>query len=108
MTATTRVAADTDNETTGRNARPLRLITCGSVDDGKSTLIGRLLWDTKAVKDDQADALERDNRNQQNGLGLPDFALLLDGLQAGEQVVTAGVFAVKSVMLAHTIAEDHH
>ena len=92
MTATTRVAVDTDNETTGRNARPLRLITCGSVDDGKSTLIGRLLWDTKAVKDDQADALERDNRNQQNGLGLPDFALLLDGLQAErEQGITIDV-----------------
>ena len=37
-----------------RDSRPLRLITCGSVDDGKSTLIGRLLWDTKAVKEDQA------------------------------------------------------
>ena len=35
-----------------RDTRPLRLITCGSVDDGKSTLIGRLLWDTKAVKED--------------------------------------------------------
>ncbi len=34
-----------------RDTRPLRLITCGSVDDGKSTLIGRLLWDTKAVKE---------------------------------------------------------
>ncbi len=75
-----------------RNARPLRLITCGSVDDGKSTLIGRLLWDTKAVKEDQADALARDNRNQQNGLGLPDFALLLDGLQAErEQGITIDV-----------------
>ena len=75
-----------------RNARPLRLITCGSVDDGKSTLIGRLLWDTKAVKEDQADALERDNRHQQNGLGLPDFALLLDGLQAErEQGITIDV-----------------
>ena len=79
-------------EPTGRNARPLRLITCGSVDDGKSTLIGRLLWDTKAVKEDQADALERDNRGQQNDLGLPDFALLLDGLQAErEQGITIDV-----------------
>ncbi len=77
---------------TGRNARPLRLITCGSVDDGKSTLIGRLLWDTKAVKEDQADALERDHRGQQNDLGLPDFALLLDGLQAErEQGITIDV-----------------
>ncbi len=64
------------------DSRPLRLITCGSVDDGKSTLIGRLLWDTKAVKDDQAVTLRRDSSGKQNDLGLPDFALLLDGLQA--------------------------
>ncbi|MEK1933376.1 MAG: GTP-binding protein, partial [Pararhizobium sp.] len=44
-----------------RDTRPLRLITCGSVDDGKSTLIGRLLWDTKAVKEDQAATLRRDS-----------------------------------------------
>ena len=44
-----------------RDTRPLRLITCGSVDDGKSTLIGRLLWDTKAVKEDQAATLQRDS-----------------------------------------------
>jgi len=62
-----------------RDSRPLRLITCGSVDDGKSTLIGRLLWDTKAVKEDQAAALRRDSTGKQNDLGLPDFALLLDG-----------------------------
>ena len=64
---------------TARDSRPLRLITCGSVDDGKSTLIGRLLWDTKAVKEDQAASLRRDS-GKQNDLGLPDFALLLDGL----------------------------
>lgn len=74
-----------------RDSRPLRLITCGSVDDGKSTLIGRLLWDTKAVKEDQAAALSRDS-NKQNDLGLPDFALLLDGLQAErEQGITIDV-----------------
>ncbi len=74
-----------------RDMRPLRLITCGSVDDGKSTLIGRLLWDTKAVKEDQAANLERDS-GQQNDLGLPDFALLLDGLQAErEQGITIDV-----------------
>jgi len=74
-----------------RDARPLRLITCGSVDDGKSTLIGRLLWDTKAVKEDQAATLARDS-GQQNDLGLPDFALLLDGLQAErEQGITIDV-----------------
>jgi sulfate adenylyltransferase subunit 1 len=74
-----------------RDTRPLRLITCGSVDDGKSTLIGRLLWDTKAVKEDQAASLHRDS-GKQNDLGLPDFALLLDGLQAErEQGITIDV-----------------
>ncbi|WP_426236762.1 sulfate adenylyltransferase subunit CysN [Pararhizobium sp. DWP1-1-3] len=74
-----------------RDTRPLRLITCGSVDDGKSTLIGRLLWDTKAVKEDQAATLRRDS-GKQNDLGLPDFALLLDGLQAErEQGITIDV-----------------
>ena len=74
-----------------RDSRPLRLITCGSVDDGKSTLIGRLLWDTKAVKEDQAATLRRDS-GKQNDLGLPDFALLLDGLQAErEQGITIDV-----------------
>nr|CAD6422131.1 sulfate adenylyltransferase subunit CysN [Rhizobium sp. Q54] len=78
-------------ETLTRDTRPLRLITCGSVDDGKSTLIGRLLWDTKAVKEDQAATLQRDS-GQQNDLGLPDFALLLDGLQAErEQGITIDV-----------------
>ena len=75
-----------------RDTRPLRLITCGSVDDGKSTLIGRLLWDTKAVKEDQAATLARDSSGRQNELGLPDFALLLDGLQAErEQGITIDV-----------------
>ena len=75
-----------------RDSRPLRLITCGSVDDGKSTLIGRLLWDTKAVKEDQAATLKRDSSGRQNDLGLPDFALLLDGLQAErEQGITIDV-----------------
>lgn len=86
----TDVAAVT--ETAGKDSRPLRFITCGSVDDGKSTLIGRLLWDTKAVKEDQAAALSRDSIGKQNDLGLPDFALLLDGLQAErEQGITIDV-----------------
>jgi sulfate adenylyltransferase subunit 1 len=80
-----------DAQKVTRDSRPLRLITCGSVDDGKSTLIGRLLWDTKAVKEDQAAALDRDS-GKQNDLGLPDFALLLDGLQAErEQGITIDV-----------------
>ena len=81
-----------DPATATRDSRPLRLITCGSVDDGKSTLIGRLLWDTKAVKEDQAATLQRDSNGKQNDLGLPDFALLLDGLQAErEQGITIDV-----------------
>jgi len=81
-----------DPATATRDSRPLRLITCGSVDDGKSTLIGRLLWDTKAVKEDQAATLQRDSTGKQNDLGLPDFALLLDGLQAErEQGITIDV-----------------
>ena len=73
-------------------ARPLRLIACGSVDDGKSTLIGRLLWDTKAVMEDQAASLMQTGRRARNDLELPDFALLLDGLQSErEQGITIDV-----------------
>jgi sulfate adenylyltransferase, large subunit len=80
------------NDVVGKDSRPLRFITCGSVDDGKSTLIGRLLWDTKAVKEDQALTLRRESTGKQNDLGLPDFALLLDGLQAErEQGITIDV-----------------
>lgn len=69
---------------------PLRFITCGSVDDGKSTLIGRLLWDTKAVFDDQIAATTTKGSNDQ--LNLPEFANLLDGLQAErEQGITIDV-----------------
>ncbi len=75
-----------------KNLSPLRFITCGSVDDGKSTLIGRLLWDTKAVKEDQEERLRQDSRKQKDGLNLPEFALLLDGLQAErEQGITIDV-----------------
>ncbi|MFY8098380.1 MAG: GTP-binding protein, partial [Allorhizobium sp.] len=90
-TALATEATQTEAAPVIRDSRPLRLITCGSVDDGKSTLIGRLLWDTKAVKEDQAATLRRDS-GQQNDLGLPDFALLLDGLQAErEQGITIDV-----------------
>ena len=66
--------------------RPLRFITCGSVDDGKSTLIGRLLWDTKSVSEDLADGLQRSpDQIDGDGLHLPEFAMLLDGLQAERQ-----------------------
>ncbi|MDI6839132.1 MAG: GTP-binding protein, partial [Rhizobiaceae bacterium] len=90
-TATASALPEIHPEAVRRDSRPLRLITCGSVDDGKSTLIGRLLWDTKAVKEDQAATLHRDS-GKQNDLGLPDFALLLDGLQAErEQGITIDV-----------------
>lgn len=61
----------------------LRLLTAGSVDDGKSTLIGRLLFDSKKLYEDQLSALERDSKRQGNaGAGQIDYALLLDGLKA--------------------------
>lgn len=63
----------------------LRFITCGSVDDGKSTLIGRLLVDTGAVAEDQVAALERESRLCGTRGKELDFALLLDGLQAERQ-----------------------
>jgi bifunctional enzyme CysN/CysC len=70
----------------------LRFITCGSVDDGKSTLIGRLLHDTKLLLDDQLAALEADSRRHgTQGDGI-DFALLVDGLAAErEQGITIDV-----------------
>ncbi|HET7817539.1 MAG TPA: sulfate adenylyltransferase subunit CysN [Sphingomicrobium sp.] len=70
----------------------LRFITCGSVDDGKSTLIGRLLYDTRQIFDDQLAALEADSRRHgTQGEGI-DFALLVDGLSAErEQGITIDV-----------------
>jgi bifunctional enzyme CysN/CysC len=70
----------------------LRFITCGSVDDGKSTLIGRLLWETGQLYDDQLDSLRSDSaRHGTQGASL-DFALLLDGLEAErEQGITIDV-----------------
>ena len=74
------------------NKSMLRFITCGSVDDGKSTLIGRLLYESKLVFEDQLSALESDSRKvgtQGDGL---DFALLVDGLAAErEQGITIDV-----------------
>ncbi len=71
----------------------LRFITCGSVDDGKSTLIGRLLYDSKLLLDDQVSALESASRRfGTTGEGNLDFALLVDGLQAEvEQGITIDV-----------------
>lgn len=70
----------------------LRFITCGSVDDGKSTLIGRLLWDSKLIYEDQLSTLEVDSRKVGTQGQNVDFALLLDGLQAErEQGITIDV-----------------
>ena len=60
----------------------LRFLTAGSVDDGKSTLIGRLLFDSKKIYEDQLDALERDSKRMGNAGEHIDYALLLDGLKA--------------------------
>ena len=68
----------------------LRLATAGSVDDGKSTLVGRLLHDSKAILADQWDAVERISRDR--GLTGADLALLTDGLRAErEQGITIDV-----------------
>jgi len=70
----------------------LRFITCGSVDDGKSTLIGRLLYDSKSIFDDQADALEAESARVGTQGENIDFALLVDGLSAErEQGITIDV-----------------
>ncbi len=70
----------------------LRFITCGSVDDGKSTLIGRLLFDSKQVYDDQLSAVTRDSRKWGTTGDAADLALLVDGLQSErEQGITIDV-----------------
>ena len=70
----------------------LRFITCGSVDDGKSTLIGRLLYDSRQIFDDQLSALEADSKRHGTQGERIDFALLVDGLSAErEQGITIDV-----------------
>jgi len=75
-----------------RDKKLLRFITCGSVDDGKSTLIGRLLYDTRQVFDDQMASLEADSKRVGTQGQALDFALLVDGLAAErEQGITIDV-----------------
>jgi len=70
----------------------LRVLTCGSVDDGKSTLIGRLLYEKKLIFDDQLSALEKDSKKFGTTEDAIDFALLVDGLEAErEQGITIDV-----------------
>ncbi|MEM7741294.1 MAG: sulfate adenylyltransferase subunit CysN [Pseudomonadota bacterium] len=77
---------------THENKDMLRFLTCGSVDDGKSTLIGRLLYDAKTIADDQLDALGSDSKKFGTQGGEIDFALLVDGLAAErEQGITIDV-----------------
>jgi sulfate adenylyltransferase subunit 1 len=68
----------------------LRFITCGSVDDGKSTLIGRLLFDSRAVSSDILETIERQSRNMPDGS--IDLSLLTDGLRSErEQGITIDI-----------------
>src|SRR5690606_20381287 len=70
----------------------LRFLTCGSVDDGKSTLIGRLLYDSKRLFEDQIATLEKDSQRFGTTGEDIDFALLVDGLEAErEQGITIDV-----------------
>jgi bifunctional enzyme CysN/CysC len=74
------------------NLDTLRFITCGSVDDGKSTLIGRLLYEAGTILDDQLNALKADSKRHGTQGGEIDFALLVDGLAAErEQGITIDV-----------------
>jgi bifunctional enzyme CysN/CysC len=79
-------------EVTATEKSLLRVLTCGSVDDGKSTLIGRLLYDTHSIPDDQLVTLEKDSKKFGNASGALDFSLLVDGLEAErEQGITIDV-----------------
>jgi sulfate adenylyltransferase large subunit len=83
-----------DSSSAGDAGQPslLRFITCGSVDDGKSTLIGRMLYEAGAVLDDQLETLDADSRKFGTQGSQPDFALLVDGLSAErEQGITIDV-----------------
>ncbi|HUG45718.1 MAG TPA: GTP-binding protein, partial [Sphingomicrobium sp.] len=93
----------------------LRFITCGSVDDGKSTLIGRLLYDCRQIFDDQLETLETESRKIGTQSGKLDFALLVDGLSAErEQGITIDVayrfFASdkRKFIVADTPGHEHY
>src|SRR5216117_1547880 len=93
MASETRYRSDIDADIRLRVKKSLlRFNTCGSVDDGKSTLIGRLLWEAKALYDDQLATLEADSKRVGTRGEEIDFALLLDGLAAErEQGITIDV-----------------
>ncbi len=107
MSTTQQAQAPVETPAPTRRHDLLRLATAGSVDDGKSTLVGRLLYDTKSVLADQLDAVERVSRER--GLDAADLALLTDGLRAErEQGITIDVAyryfstATRSYVLADT------
>lgn len=80
------------NDTVAQSHSLLRFITCGSVDDGKSTLIGRLLFEAGVVPDDVLETLRADSARIGNADGALDYSLLVDGLQAErEQGITIDV-----------------
>jgi bifunctional enzyme CysN/CysC len=86
------VLARPDSDAAQSTLPTLRFLTCGSVDDGKSTLIGRLLYDQQLILDDQLAALERDSKKHGTVGKDIDFALLVDGLEAErEQGITIDV-----------------
>src|ERR1043165_9474952 len=98
-----------------QNKGLLRFITCGSVDDGKSTLIGRLLYDSKLIFEDQLAALEADSKRVGTQGQNIDFALLVDGLAAErEQGITIDVayrfFATdrRNVIVADTPGHEQY
>jgi sulfate adenylyltransferase subunit 1 len=94
MTPHSDLIAENIHEYLDRHERKdlLRFITCGSVDDGKSTLIGRLLHDSKQIYEDQFAAIQRDSRRYNTTEDDVDLALLVDGLQAErEQGITIDV-----------------
>jgi bifunctional enzyme CysN/CysC len=88
----TKATALTEYLARQENKSLLRFLTCGSVDDGKSTLIGRLLYDSKLLFEDHLAALEKDSKKHGTTGGDMDFALLVDGLEAErEQGITIDV-----------------
>lgn len=91
MSALTAIRAETASEASHNLNGILHLLTCGSVDDGKSTLIGRLLWDASDLYEDQRETLKHSGRTA-GGSTHPDFSLLVDGLVAEqEQGITIDV-----------------
>ena len=87
------IASDIDTYLAQHERKELvRFLTCGSVDDGKSTLIGRLLFDTQTIYEDQLAAVKKDSERRAPGSGALDLSLLTDGLRAErEQGITIDV-----------------